>query len=96
MNATLPEPLQNVVDHLSMPTLPTIEHLPSLDDIRERLPERFQPEQHRSKKPLLLGAVLLAVIVALVLMRKRGVSDDNGQQGAGDIVTRDAAFVDAR
>jgi predicted nucleic acid-binding Zn ribbon protein len=66
--------------------------------VLDQLPDDLSADrQRRSRTPVVFTAVLIAVIVALVLMRRRGASDETASYDAADApVTGDAAFVDVR
>jgi len=82
MNATITEPLQTVLDKLPVDKLPI--------DIGSK-------SESRSRTPVVFSVLLIAAIVAVVLMRRRGASDETAPYDVADApVSGNAAFVDVR
>jgi hypothetical protein len=82
------EPLQNVIEKIEIPSAVT-----------ERLPDRFRPEQHRSRKPLLLLLLVVVAAVAAARYARRSSSstdDSAAYNGSTSPNAGEPSFVDVR
>jgi hypothetical protein len=99
MKHSVVEPLQNVLQELPKPTIPTPDlHVP--DAVVSHLPQRFRPEPpHRSRRPWLLALVLVVVAVVVVKAlrgRRDGGDEIVSYNGSSSSRSNDASFADVR
>lgn len=101
--STIPEPLR----HMMLERLPVREKMEMLplqemidklpvQEVIERLPQRFRPEppKRSKKKPILLGLLVIAGIVAFVMMkRRRGAEGDASEADTGLVSVGPASGV---
>jgi hypothetical protein len=95
MKTSVVEPLQSALEHIPTPDLSNI-HVPTA--VVDRLPDRLRPAKKSSKRPWMIGAIVLAVIVAMLLAKKRQSShqDIASYNGSAPSRSGDASLVDVR